>query len=303
MTVEKTRNGDVELAYERIGPPDGTPLLLLNGSGGQMVMWPDDLLRALVDRGFQVARMDYRDTGLATHLHQYDDLPRKRRPGYTFDDVADDVVAVMDALGLPSVHLMGSSRGGNVAQVVAYRHPDRVRTVTMLSVAPSNSLWLIRPRLRTVLRVFGAAAGSSKTRDEEAAKWEKMVRAMTSPMQAAEVEHWREAARISFDRGLNPKGELRLTAALFKTGDRRPLLGKITSPALVVHGKRDGMCHWKAGKATADAIPGAKFVLYPKMGHIPVGAQWTALLDEISALAARGDAGHRPRGADTHPRR
>jgi len=303
MTVEKTRNGSVELAYERIGPPEGTPLMLLNGSGGQMVMWPDPFLDALVECGFHVVRMDYRDTGLATHLHEYDDLPRKQRPGYTLDDVAGDVVAVLDALGLPSAHIMGSSRGAMVAGLVAARHPDRVRTVTMQSVAPSNSLRLIRPRLRTVIRVFGAAAGSSKTRDEEGEKWVKMIRAMGSQFSPAELEHWREAARISFDRGLNPKGELRLTAALFKTGDRRPLLGKITSPTLVVHGKRDGMCHWRAGRATAEAIPGAKFVLYPEMGHVPAGPQWAPLVDEISALAARGDAGHRPRGADTHPRR
>jgi len=301
--IEKTRNGEVELAYERIGPPEGTPLMLLMGSGCQMAMWPDDVLRLFVDHGFQVVRMDYRDTGLATHLHQYDDLPRKQRPGYTLDDVADDVIAVFDALGWPSAHVMGGSRGGMIAQLVAARHPDRVRTVTMQGVAPSNSLRLIRPRLRTVIRVFGAAAGLSKTRDQEAEKWAKIIRATANPVLPADLEHWREAGRISFDRGLNPKGEMRLTAALFKTGDRRPRLGKITSPALVVHGKRDGMGHWKAGKATADAIPGAKFVLYPEMGHVPTNAQWPALVAEISELAARGDAGHRPRDADTPRRR
>jgi pimeloyl-ACP methyl ester carboxylesterase len=99
MAVEYARNGEVELAYETFGPPDGKPLLLIMGSGGQMVMWPADVLRMLVDRGFQVVRMDNRDLGLSTHLSQYDKLPRKQRPAYTTDDLADDVIAVFDALG------------------------------------------------------------------------------------------------------------------------------------------------------------------------------------------------------------
>jgi pimeloyl-ACP methyl ester carboxylesterase len=56
------------------------------------------------------------------------------------------------------------------------------------------------------------------------------------------------------------------------------------------------MCHWKAGRATADAIPGAKFVLYPDMGHVPASTQWPAIMDEIDAVAARADA------ADLDPR-
>ncbi|MGH3876871.1 MAG: alpha/beta fold hydrolase [Actinophytocola sp.] len=301
--IEKAHNGDVELAYERIGPPDGTPLLLLMGAGGQLVMWPDFVLRLFVDHGFQVVRMDNRDTGLSTHLRRYDNLPRKQRPAYTLGDVADDAIAVFDALGWSGGHVMGASLGGMIAQLVAARHPDRVRSVTMQSVSPSSSPLLTRPRLRTMLRVFRAVAGQSKTRDQEGEKWAKLYRVMATPALPEDFEHWREAGRLAFDRGLNPKGDMRLAAAGFASGNRRPQLAKMTCPALVVHGDNDGMGHWKAGRATAEAIPGARFVRYPEMSHIPNSTQWPAMVAEISALAARGDAGHRPRGADTHPRR
>jgi pimeloyl-ACP methyl ester carboxylesterase len=304
MNIEKVRHGDVEIAYERIGPPDGTPLLLIMGSGGQLVLWPAIALRGLVERGFQVVRMDNRDTGESTHLSQYDKLPRKQRPAYTLGDVADDVIAVLDAVGWDSAHVMGASGGGIIAQLVASRHPDRVRSVTMQSVSPSASLRLNRPRLRTVLRVFGAVVRKSKNRDEEGEKWVRMARAMTSPVFGEEDRaHWREAGRLLYDRGLNPKGDMRLAAAGFAAGDRRPELAKITCPVLVVHGGRDGMGHWKAGRATADAIPGARFLLYPEMSHVPTSAQWPALLDEISALAATADAGDRRRGEGTPRRR
>jgi pimeloyl-ACP methyl ester carboxylesterase len=274
-------------------------LLLIMGAGGQLVLWPDYVLRVLVERGFQVVRMDNRATGESTHLSQYDNLPRKQRPAYTLGDVAGDVIAVLDAVGWDSAHLMGASAGGITSQLVASRHPDRVRSVTMQSVNPCLSLRLNRPRLRTVLRVFGAALGTAKNRDEEGEKWVKMTRGMSSPVLEEDVAHWREAGRLRYDRGLNPKGDVRLAAAGFAAGGRRPELAKITCPVLVVHGGRDGMGHWKAGRATADAIPGARFLLYPEMGQVPARTQWPALLDEISALAASADAGHRQPDGDT----
>jgi pimeloyl-ACP methyl ester carboxylesterase len=289
MAIEYARNGEVEIAYETFGPPDGEPLLLIMGSGGQMVMWPEDVLRMLVDRGFQVVRMDNRDLGLSTHLSQYDKLPRKQRPAYTMDDLADDVIAVFDALGWSSGHLMGGSHGGVIAQMTASRHPDRVRSVTMQSIGPSTSIRLLRPRLRTVLRVLLAMLGKPRDRDHYGEKWARLFSAAASPILPADVAHYREAGRIAFDRGLNPKGDLRQAAAGFAAGDRRAELAKITCPAVVLHGQKDGMCHWKAGRATADAIPGAKFVLYPEMGHVPASTQWPAVIDEIDAVA-RADA-------------
>ncbi|MGH3756211.1 alpha/beta hydrolase [Actinophytocola sp.] len=303
MGIQKARNGEVEIAYEVFGPPTGTPLLLIMGSGGQLVMWPQVWCRALVERGFQVVRMDNRDTGPSTHLGQYDKLPRKQRPAYTLADMADDVIAVFDALGWSGGHLMGGSLGGMIAQVTAARHPDRVRSVTMQSVNPSSSILLSRPRPRTALRAFRAISGKPRDRDDYGEKWARLFSAVASPVLPEDLAHWREAGRIAFDRGLNPRGDLRHTAALLAAGDRRPLLAEITCPAVVIHGKLDGMCHWKAGKATADAIPGARFVLYPEMGHVPASTQWPAIVDEVSTVATLRDEDRRSRGAGPPPGR
>jgi pimeloyl-ACP methyl ester carboxylesterase len=166
--------------------------------------------------------------------------------------------------------------------------------VTLQAIGPSTSIRENRPRPRTVLAVLRAMRRKSHNRDDEGEKWVRTWRATVSPTLPADEAHWREAGRIAFDRGVDPKGDARHFAAQLAAGDRRPLLATITCPAVVIHGKRDGMCHWKAGRATADAIPGARFVLHPEMGHLPASTQWPAMVDEISAVAARA--------RDNHPR-
>ncbi|MEV7043890.1 alpha/beta fold hydrolase [Amycolatopsis sp. NPDC051061] len=133
MTVKMARHGDIELAYETMRPPSGEPLLLVSGIS-QMLVWHDDFCAALVERGFQVARFDNRDTGLSTHLHHAgrpSKLALLLRPSravqYQLTDLADDAVAVLDALGWPSAHVVGETRGGMIAQSMAVRHPDRLR--------------------------------------------------------------------------------------------------------------------------------------------------------------------------------
>ncbi len=134
--MNTAHNGDISIAYETFGAADGEPLLLISGTGAQMIVWPEDLCAALADRGFQVARFDNRDTGLSTHLTGTPApgwLKTMLRPSaapYRLDDMAEDALAVMDALGWPTAHLVGASMGGMIAQILAIRYPSRVRTLT-----------------------------------------------------------------------------------------------------------------------------------------------------------------------------
>ena len=108
--MEAARNEDIVLAYETFGPPGGEPLLLISGTGAQMLIWPEGLCAALADRGFQVARFDNRDTGLSTHLTGAPApgwLTAVLRPSaapYRLADMADDA-------------LSGRAEGVNVIQI------------------------------------------------------------------------------------------------------------------------------------------------------------------------------------------
>jgi len=73
--VNTAHNRDIVIVYETFGSPDGAPLLLISGTGAQMLIWPEDFCAALAGRGFQVARFDNRDAGRPRTS------PARRRPG------------------------------------------------------------------------------------------------------------------------------------------------------------------------------------------------------------------------------
>jgi pimeloyl-ACP methyl ester carboxylesterase len=286
MTVQTTHNGEIEVAYEILGSDGGVPLMLICGNDTQMIHWPDAFCAALVERGFQVVRFDNRDTGLSSNCRE--------RPAYTLDDMADDAVAVLDALGWPAAHLVGISLGGMIGQVMAVHHPTRVRSLTSMSSAPAWSLRVSRPRIRTLLGVIKVARGAGNSRDAAGETWVRLLRLIGSPGYPLDEDQARTVAMRAYDIAHDPTAVRRQQAAIKASGDRRAGLSQVRVPTLVVHGDADPMQSPRAGKATADAIPGARLVTYPGVGHDLVPAPlWPHLLDEIAALAAGADAATR----------
>ncbi|WP_163571645.1 alpha/beta fold hydrolase [Fodinicola feengrottensis] len=158
MTIRMAHHDGIDLAYETIGPAGGEPLLLIAGIS-QMLTWPDDFCAALAARGFLVARFDNRDTGLSTHLHDAgrpNKLDLLLRPAcaaaYQLTDLADDAVAVLDAIGWSSAHVVGETFGGMIAQSMAFRSQDRVRSLTSIASTPSSRIG--RPSLATLVRIL-----------------------------------------------------------------------------------------------------------------------------------------------------
>ena len=296
MTVRMAANGAVEIAYETFGPPDGRPLLLVMGLGGQMIGWPDAFCGLLADRGFRVARFDNRDAGLSTRFDaagRPDQLRMLLRPAsaavYTLDDMAADAVAVLDALGWPAAHLAGVSEGGMIAQTLAARHPGRVRTLTSISSAPAPRVG--QPRPWTLMRIIKVANPKRVKTAEDLAQYMVDLGQVTgSPAYPADEDAARELGRRAHARGgLDMAAVQRQTAALAASGDRRADLARLRVPTLVLHGRDDRMIRPVAGRATAAAIPGARLVTYPGMGHDLPRELWTTIAAEITALADRAD--------------
>jgi pimeloyl-ACP methyl ester carboxylesterase len=284
MSISKAHNADIEIAYERLGPPDGTPLVLIPGSGAQMVMWPQDLCTALVDRGFHVVLMDNRDSGLSTWLRQYDG---RRGRAYTLTEMAGDVIAVLDAIGARRAHLMGGSLGAMIAQATAIRYPERVSGLILASAMCGAKLRLARPKIRTIIKMMKIMRGTSPDAAAEGQRWVDLLRLVGSPAYPLDEAHWRAAGALSFERGIYPAGSLRHTRATMAARDMRPQLATLTIPTLVVQGEADPMMSWRSAKITADAIPGARFHLYPGVGHDLPREIWPEVLDEIAATTER----------------
>jgi pimeloyl-ACP methyl ester carboxylesterase len=288
VSVATARNGNVQIAYEVIG--SGEPLLLIMGLGMQMIAWPDEFCAGLVARGFAVARFDNRDVGQSTHFTRYGApslLQILTRPTlvapYRLEDMADDAVAVLDALGWERAHIVGASLGGMIAQTLAIRHSARVRTLTSIMSTPSKRVG--RPALSVL-----AALGPRRVTSREAAgqRAVDVFRIIGSPGYPMDEALLREMGERSYDRAQEPTGPQRQLAAIHAARDRRPGLAAVRVPTLVLHGAADRLVRPSGGRATAAAVPGARLVIYPGMGHDLPRPLWPSFIDEIGTLATVG---------------
>lgn len=138
-------NGSVQIAFEDLGGAGGDPLLLIMGLAVSRFWWPPPLVNELVRRRFHVLAYDQRDAGESTHFpaagpaSPITAVLRRRSAAYTAEDMTDDAVAVMDALGWESAHLFGHSMGGLLAQRTALRYPGRVCSITSSASLPSDA--------------------------------------------------------------------------------------------------------------------------------------------------------------------
>jgi pimeloyl-ACP methyl ester carboxylesterase len=291
----------IQLCYERLGPAEGEPLLLIAGLGQQLHTWPDGFCEGLVARGFCVIRFDNRDVGRSTHL----DFPPpnpvallRGRVGpqqYRLADMAADTAGLLDALGLTSVHVVGASMGGMIAQTLAARCPDRVRSLTSV-MSNTGARRVGRPALSTWRYLAGRPA---RTREEAAQRAVRLFRHVGSQGFPFDADWVRTTAGRSWDRDPDGRGVARQLAAIVASGDRTAELRNVTAPTVVVHGDRDRMVHHSGGRATAAAIPGARLETVSGMGHDLPAAAWPRLINVIAAnadrwAALRGSAPTRP---------
>ncbi|MEA2313646.1 MAG: hypothetical protein QOI03_338 [Solirubrobacteraceae bacterium] len=281
----------VTLCYETFGQRSDPPVLLVMGLGTQMVAWHEDFCRALAERGLFVIRFDNRDIGRSTHMvgapptiRQL--LTRSRHAAhYSLADMAQDAAALIDALGISPAHVVGASMGGMIAQTLAARHRASVRSLTSIMSA-TGSLRSGQPALR-VYSVFLRRA--PQEREAFIAHMERVFTAIGSPGLPRDPADLRELAAASYDRDHDPQGAGRQLAAIIASGDRTAELRRIDVPTLVIHGTADRLVSPSGGRATARAIPNARLLNVPGMGHDLPRAVWPTLIDAIAENAARAD--------------
>jgi pimeloyl-ACP methyl ester carboxylesterase len=282
----------IEICFQTFGDPSAQPLLLVMGLGGPMTWWPVALCQQLAAQGFYVIRYDNRDTGRSTRLrkervHQRDlikaFLGRRVHVPYSLRDMANDGVELLEHLGIDAAHVAGVSMGGMIAQTMAIEHPERVLSMTsIMSSTGRRTQGFQHPMLLPAL--LRRAVGGEEEYVEGTLKFSKII---GSPGYPEDEELIRARARETWSRGVNFGDTMRHMLAVVTQRDRTPGLRTLSMPVTVVHGRNDKMVHLSGGRATAAAVPGARLVLVPGMGHnLPAGL-FDTLTDAIVSNAAR----------------
>ena len=285
------RIGEVTICAELLGPPGGRPLLLVHGLGAQLVDWPAQLLGGLVAAGFRVVRYDNRDVGLSTHLDALGmpdlvrDVGHPERAPYLLADLADDAAGLLDALGVEMAHVVGVSMGGMVAQELAIRHPERVSSLcSIMSTTGDPSVGQPSPDALAVL--LGPAPTDRSTAIEQSIAGARVVGSPGFPFDETER---RARAAASYDRSHDAAGVARQLAAIVASPDRTTALAALTMPVLVIHGEADPLVAPSGGRATAAAVPGARLVTFPGMGHDLPTELIPTIVDHLVAHADMAD--------------
>jgi pimeloyl-ACP methyl ester carboxylesterase len=245
MTVERL-NG-VNIAYTTVGNAQDPAVLMVMGLTGSHRLWGEDLINGLADAGFRVILFDNRDTGDSVRL---DNLGTptlwwelfKNWAGfevdapYSLNDMADDGIAVLDALGIARAHIVGASMGGMIAQIIAAEYPDRsLSLVSIMSTTGAPHLPPAEDQASDGLLNIASAEG--------------------------------DASSQLNDIGIYPEAMPRQLMAIIAAGDRTEQVQTITRPTLVLHGQNDTLLPPPHGEHTHENISGSRFVIYPEMGH------------------------------------
>ncbi len=236
----------IRLHYQQTGWPAGPPVLLIQGLGADKHGW--DLQRLALARSYRTIALDNRGAGRS-------DKPHGR---YSLEQMADDAVAVLDDAGVDSAHVVGASMGGAISQILALRHPDRLRSLTLACTACRNHEWR--------RELIGSWAETARTNGmgamtREAARW---VIGPRSFRRLAPAFGW--LGPLALARPAHAFAA-QCDAILDVDDDQAELLDTITIPTLVMVGNQDILTPRGDSEELADRIPTAELVVISGAAH------------------------------------
>jgi pimeloyl-ACP methyl ester carboxylesterase len=253
------RANGVDLCVETFGDPSGPAILLIHGAGNSMLSWDEELCERLAAGGRFVIRYDVRDAGRSVAYEP-------GAPRYALRDQVADAVGLLDALGLPSAHLVGMSMGASIAQLAALDHPDRVASLTLASATPGVP-GQEQSDLPGASKELFAQEPPQPDWGDRAAVVDYLVEAERPYATHFDEAAMRELAERVVDRTGNIASNL-TNPFIQDAGDPwRDRLGEVTARTLVIHGTEDPMFPFDHAVALANEIPGAGLLALERTGH------------------------------------
>lgn len=295
--MSKISANGIEIEYETWGDAANDPLVLVGGIGVQLTSWNEAFIKALVKAGFYVVAYDNRDVGLSTKFDDWGpaDIPaafaqarakEKVSAPYTLEDMADDAAELIAALGVGKAHILGSSNGGAIAQTLAYRRPECVKSLVSV-MATSGRRGLPRPS-EAAAKWLGQPRNPAGTREGAVEDAIATAKTIGSPAFPVDEKILAERAVALFERSYYPEGNGRHLLASLASGDGRVThLSEIAAPVLVIHGREDPLVPLGCAEDLKNTIPGTEMIVIDGMAHDIPDEAVAAMVEAISKNAKR----------------
>ena len=246
--MPKVKVGDINMYYEVHG--EGEPFVMISGIGANLDMsYP---VIPVYSREYRLVLFDNRGTGRS----DAPDIP------YTFKMMADDLVSLLDVIGINSTHIMGTSLGGMIAQEFTLRYPERVRSLILACTScggPDSNIMTDPEVIRAMERMQGLS------------EVERMMELLRLVVSQKFIENnpirVKQIVELMMKHPSTPQGHKRQSQLVMESlsmGDRLP---EIKTPTLVISGDNDKLVPTKNSQLLASKIPNAELVILKGMGH------------------------------------
>ena len=273
-------NDGVKIFYREYGLKESEPILLVHGLGAQLVHWPPHLISFLVDHGYRVITFDNRDSGLSSrfkdkpsfglgYLRYFFRLPIKTE--YSLNDMAKDGINLLNYLQVKQSHILGTSMGGMISQILCSKYPDRVKSFTLIASTASVPGPLNGASKEVREMMIERSKLENPTMEEVYQREIKWVGLIGMKDRVVDTPEFRESTISNYKRVEDIKdgfGYARQLLAILSSKNRIRKVRSIKADTLIIHGKADPVINVKNSRLMQKLIRNSKLIVIPNMRHL-----------------------------------
>ena len=277
MTERIIRYNDVHICAESFGDINNPNILLIMGATASIIWWEEEFCKRLRNQGFHVIRYDNRDVGKSiTYEYGHSE--------YTFEDLADDAIQVLDAYKVDRAHIAGMSMGGIITQIIALKHPSRVLTISLIMTSNFDSS-LPRKDSKVTEALGELKVKNWENKDEVIECFIKKSKVLIGSEHIFDEEKIRRLYEEEFDRASNLQS-MENHGFIKGWGSYLSRTAEINAPTLVIHGTEDPIIPYEHGVHLSKIIPNAVLVILDGAGHELHHNDWDEIINAISKHAS-----------------
>ena len=279
MTEKIIRFNDVHICTESFGEINNPTILLIMGATASMIYWEEEFCKRLSNQGFHIIRYDNRDVGKSI-TYEYG------HPEYTFEDLADDAIQVLDAYKVDKAHIVGMSMGGIITQIIALKHPSRVLTISLIMTSNFDSS-LPKKDNKVTKALSELKIRNWQDKDEVVECFIKKSKVLIGSKHIFDEEKIRRLNEEEFDRAINLQS-MENHGFIKGWGSYLSRTNEINAPTLVIAGGEDNLTSLDIQRKISDNINDSELIVLEKTKHnILIGRNIEKVLNIINDFMSK----------------